>query len=284
MSGLVTVGRLVFGGWLIVLGLNCFYPLIPITISDGDLSKILITAFRDTGLLGAVALAFLPLGALIVADRLTVLALGAALPVFVCGLYWACFLEHSSGLALLVIISLTINIRLLAAYWPYISQLFEMKARSASETGAEQSPLWRWAEVLSRYVWGIWFVWSGTFHFYSPPIYGDQPLAVELMVALIQTRLYEIVKGVEIIGGVTVLARRWAPLGLLINVPINLVVMYWDGYLQGQLGALGLIIVLLTFVFTAIMMWSYRAYYRPLLSWRPRHQWVAPLPSGRKAA
>lgn len=280
MAKAVAAGRMIFGVWLILLGLDNFFPffslsfstdsVLPVSGSSAELSAQLIAAFRDTGLLAITAAALIVAGALIVIDRLTVLALMVPLPVFVCALYWASFLERSSPLVLLILICITVNVRLLIAYWPYVRQLLLMKTPSATDTGDDSGAFWPWAEGISRYVWAIWFVWSGTFHFYAPPIYGVQPLAAQLMIALDQSHLYELVKGVEVIGGLAVLFRRWAPLGLLANVPVTLVVMYWDGVLEGQFGALGLIIVALTFGFTAVLMRAYRSYYRPLLTWRPR--------------
>lgn len=283
MPGFLAVCRCLFGIILMVLGVDHFAPMfaltfstasvLPVTDQDARLSAELIAAFRDSGLMGIASAGLIGAGALVIADRLTVLALLVPLPVFFCALYWAVLLEHSSPLVLLILIALAADLRLLVAYRPYIDPLFEKRAKSAREAGTETSAFWWWAEAASRYVWGIWFVWSGTFHFYTSPIFGEQPLGAQLMHALVDTHLYEAVKGVELLGGIAVLARRWAPLGLLINVPITLVVMYWDGYLEGQLGTLGLFIVALTLGFTAVIMWAYRDWYSPLLTWRPQHVW-----------
>ena len=263
--------RLLLGAGVILLGLNHWPHFLPPTEPGSALSAQLVAAFADTGLTGFAAAVLLLSGAFIIANRLTVLALVLTTPILVCGAFWAIFLEGKPVLILAALAGLAGAGMLLLAYWPHVRQLFDPRAKSAVEDGTDTSPLWRRTEVISRYVWGLWFVGSGLYHFVTPPIYGDRPLAVQLITALVDTGLYEVVKGVEFLGGATVLFRRWAPLGLLVNAPIETVVLYWDGCLQGQFGVFGLFIVATTLFFTLVMLRAYRAYYLPVLAWRPVH-------------
>jgi uncharacterized membrane protein YphA (DoxX/SURF4 family) len=92
--------------------------------------------------------------------------------------------------------------------------------------------------------YGVWFVrllfasWmlpAGVNHFYElfPQPMGNQPLSQELIVALIDTELFALVKLVELVAGVGVLFGLYTPLMLLICMPVSFGVFYWDAPLEG---------------------------------------------------
>lgn len=208
-------------------------------------------------------------GVCILANRMTILALAGAISVMVASAYWA-LLTMETEPVLVVGATLLVIAMLLLGYWPYYKQLLKMRTQSRTETGQETSIFWRRAESISRYIWGGWFIISGLFHFFTGPIIGTDALAVQLMMALLHSGMYEVVKGVEAIGGLAVLSRRWAPLLLVVNVPITFVVVYWDVLLQDPFGIIGLSVMVLTVGTTVILLRAYREYIIPLATWAPQ--------------
>ena len=86
-----------------------------------------------------------------------------------------------------------------------------------------------------RLVFGAWMVPAGLNHFYSlfPQPMGTKPLSHELIVALLNSHLFDIVKAVELIAGLCVLTGFYAPLALVVCMPVSFCVFYWDTPLEG---------------------------------------------------
>ncbi len=268
MTTLNMLGRFLLGPWLVFLALNHWAHIVQPsfgTATAQELSK----AFADTGLTSIASVILLAAGLCLLANRLTILALAASVSVMVAAAYWS-LLTMEIVPIVAVGLSLLTSALLLLGYLPYYRQMLAMRTPSRSETGQETSQFWRRAESISRYIWGGWFIISGLFHFVTGPIIGTDPLAVQLMMGLLHSGMYELVKAVEAIGGLAVLSRRWAPLLLVVNVPITFVVVYWDVILQDPFGIIGLAVMTLTVGTTAILLRAYRDYIAPLLTWAPR--------------
>jgi hypothetical protein len=62
---------------------------------------------------------------------------------------------------------------------------------------------------------------------------GSQPLSHELIVALIDSHLFDLVKAVELLAGISVLTGFYTPLALLLCMPVSFSVFYWDAPLEG---------------------------------------------------
>ena len=93
----------------------------------------------------------------------------------------------------------------------------------------------KYAVWFVRLVFAAWMIPAGLNHFvplFPQPI-GSQPLSHELIVALIDSHLFDIVKAVELIDGVSVLIGFYTPLFLLICMPVSFCVFYWDTPLEG---------------------------------------------------
>jgi uncharacterized membrane protein YphA (DoxX/SURF4 family) len=93
----------------------------------------------------------------------------------------------------------------------------------------------KYAVWFLRLVFGAWMVPAGLNHFYPlfPQPMGSKPLSHELIVALLSSHLFAIVKAVELIAGVCVLTGIYAPLALIICMPVSFCVFYWDTPLEG---------------------------------------------------
>jgi len=88
---------------------------------------------------------------------------------------------------------------------------------------------------ILRLIFGAWMVPSGLNHFYPlfPQPMGSQPLSHETIVALLDSHLFDIVKAVEFIAGVSVLTGIYTLLALVICMPVSFCVYWWDNPLEG---------------------------------------------------
>ena len=93
----------------------------------------------------------------------------------------------------------------------------------------------KYAVWFVRLVFAAWMIPAGLNHFVPlfPQPMGSQPLSHELIVALLDSGLFDIVKAVELIAGVCVLTGFYAPLALLLCMPVSFCVFYWDAPLEG---------------------------------------------------
>ena len=93
----------------------------------------------------------------------------------------------------------------------------------------------KYAVWFVRLVFGAWMVPAGLEHFIPifPQPMGSQPLSEELIVALLNSHLFDIVKAVELIAGLCVLTGFYAPLAVVMCMPVSFCVFYWDTPLEG---------------------------------------------------
>ena len=93
----------------------------------------------------------------------------------------------------------------------------------------------KYAVWFVRLVFAAWMIPAGLNHFVPlfPQPMGSQPLSHELIVALIDSHLFDLVKAVELIAGVCVLTGFYTPLALLLCMPVSFCVFYWDAPLEG---------------------------------------------------
>jgi uncharacterized membrane protein YphA (DoxX/SURF4 family) len=88
---------------------------------------------------------------------------------------------------------------------------------------------------LVRLVFASWMIPAGVNHYVRlfPQPMGSQPLSHELIVALIDSNIFDVVKTVELLAGVMVLVGSFTPLGLLLCMPVSFCVFWWDAPLEG---------------------------------------------------
>ncbi len=93
----------------------------------------------------------------------------------------------------------------------------------------------KYAAWVVRLVFAAWMIPAGLNHFVTlfPQPMGSQPLSQEMIVALIDSHLFDLVKVVELVAGVFVLVGFHAALGVLICVPVSFCVFWWDAPLEG---------------------------------------------------
>jgi uncharacterized membrane protein YphA (DoxX/SURF4 family) len=93
----------------------------------------------------------------------------------------------------------------------------------------------KYALWFVRLVFAAWMIPAGLNHFVRlfPQPMGSQPLSHELIVALLDSHLFDIVKAVEFIAGAMLLLGYYPALGLVICMPVSFNVFYWDTPLSG---------------------------------------------------
>ena len=93
----------------------------------------------------------------------------------------------------------------------------------------------KYALWFVRLVFAAWMIPAGLNHFVPlfPQPMGSKPLSHELIVALIDSHLFDLVKAVELIAGISVLTGFHLPLALLLCMPVSFCVFYWDTPLEG---------------------------------------------------
>ncbi len=93
----------------------------------------------------------------------------------------------------------------------------------------------KYAVWFVRLIFGAWMVPAGLNHFVPlfPQPMGSQPLSHEVIVALLQSHLFDLVKAVEFIAGISVLSGLYTPLVLVMCMPVSFCVFYWDTPLEG---------------------------------------------------
>ncbi|MCJ2181799.1 hypothetical protein MTR62_03630 [Novosphingobium sp. 1949] len=119
---------------------------------------------------------------------------------------------------------------------------------------------------VSRMVFGGWYLFSGVEYFtpFDLQPLGNTALGQEFTLALIHSGLFAWVKVAEIAIAVLVLADRLMPLVAAAAVPLTVVIAYWNFALEW--GVVEVVFGALTVLFNAVLLWPYRAYYRPMLT------------------
>jgi len=87
-----------------------------------------------------------------------------------------------------------------------------------------------------RFWYAAWMIPAGLEHFYhiypQPGANSSHPLAAQMLSALLDTHLFDLVKAVELITGVAVLFGFFTPLSLLLCMPVAFCVFWWDAPLS----------------------------------------------------
>src|SRR5262245_21454784 len=93
----------------------------------------------------------------------------------------------------------------------------------------------KYAVWFVRLLFAAWMIPAGVNHFLRlfPQPMGSQPLSHELIVALLDSHLFDLVKAVELIAGISVLTGFYMPLGLIPCMPVSFCLFYWDTPLEG---------------------------------------------------
>lgn len=124
----------------------------------------------------------------------------------------------------------------------------------------------KYAVHAFRILFGFNFLVNGLnpfWHFYELP--PPTPAAGAFAGALMATGyLFTLVKVVEIVVGVFLLANRFVPLGLVLIAPISLNIFLFNTLLDPAAAPLGILVL----VSNGYLCFAYLAYYRPFLAFK----------------
>jgi len=130
-----------------------------------------------------------------------------------------------------------------------------------------------YAATICRIAFGAWNLFFGLVFFFD--IFGkkfviEQPMGhgeftPRLNQVLIDTHLFHVVKAIEIIVGIMLIANVGVPLALCVYFPITYVIFHTNLFLEdfkaGPFIAWAYLIVHL------FLLWVYRSYYASMLGW-----------------
>ena len=93
----------------------------------------------------------------------------------------------------------------------------------------------KYAIWFVRLIFAAWMIPAGLNHFIPlfPQPMGNQPLSTELITALLDSHMFDMTKAVELLAGLAVLTGFYAPLMVIVCMPVSFCVWYWDVPLQG---------------------------------------------------
>jgi hypothetical protein len=130
---LVLAGRLIFGAWMLVSGINYFFvSLYPMPTGHEPLAMQLMSALAHSHLLDLVMAIQLVTGALILVGVFVPLALCVVMPISVCAAFWE-VLDHEPGGVLLGLAAVALNGLLMLAYIDYYKGVLQRHALAIGE-------------------------------------------------------------------------------------------------------------------------------------------------------
>ena len=130
---LVLVGRLIFGAWMLVNGINHFFvALYPLPTAHAPLAMQLMNGVVNSHLIDVVMGIELVTGALILIGVFVPAALCVVMPLSVCAAFWA-LLDHTPLNLLLGLAAIALNGLLMLAYIDYYQGVLQRHALAVGE-------------------------------------------------------------------------------------------------------------------------------------------------------
>jgi uncharacterized membrane protein YhaH (DUF805 family) len=123
--------------------------------------------------------------------------------------------------------------------------------------------------LIARLVFGAWMLVNGANHFFLsfwPEPIGHEPLAIQLMTALVHSRLFDVAMFIQLMTGALILTGILVPVALCVVMPISTCALYWSVVLDHQ--ALGAVFALVAFALNGLLMLAYIDYYKGALQKR----------------
>lgn len=253
--------RLIFAAWMIPAGLNHFVPLFPQPMGNQPLSTELITALLDSHQFDLTKAVELLAGLAVLTGSYAPLMLVVCMPVSFCVWYWDTPLQGwGTSSAIFGWAVLVCNLVLCLSY---IDTYRAMLAPRARPHGAKN------AVLAGRVVLGAFMLVSGANRLFGPwlpvPV-GHTPLSIELMTALVDSRLIYVVAGIQLVTGALILAGLFVPLALCVVMPLSVCAAFWAVILDRTPS--GAAVALVALALNAWLMLTYIDAYKPMLKRR----------------
>jgi len=131
---LVLIGRIIFGAWMVVNGVNYFFVSIyALPTGTEPLAIQLMNGLVHSNLLDVVMVVQLATGVLILAGVFVPLALCLVMPISVCAAFWAVLLDHQPLWAIIALATVALNGLLMLAYIDYYKGVLQRRALAVGE-------------------------------------------------------------------------------------------------------------------------------------------------------
>ncbi|NSX14703.1 DoxX family protein [Cupriavidus taiwanensis] len=133
--------------------------------------------------------------------------------------------------------------------------------------------------ILMRLTLGAWMINSGMSHWLTnwgyPPIFpqplGSLPASNQMLVTLLETGVFDMVKACELIAGVLLLLDLFVPFALAMTLPISIMVFFNAIVLNLRYSLLfSTSMSVWCLYLNVILMLAYLRYYLPMLTCRAR--------------
>jgi hypothetical protein len=120
--------------------------------------------------------------------------------------------------------------------------------------------------LVGQLIFGAWMLLSGVnyffVHLWVQPV-GHEPLAVQLMAALVHSRLLDVAMTIQLITGALILTGFIVPVALCVVVPVNTCAVYWAVILEHQ--PVDALLALVALALNGALMLAYIDYYQGVL-------------------
>ncbi len=248
--------RLLFAAWMIPAGVNHFLPIFPQPMGSQPLSQELIRALLDSHLFDLVKAVELIAGVGVLLGYYTPLMLVICLPVSFNVFYWDAPLEGwGSRAAQFGYATLFTNAVLCLAWHKSFQSMFALRSEPANKQLA----------LIGRLLFGGWMLLNGANYLllslWAMPA-GSEPLALQLMTSLVNSRLLDVAMAMQLVFGALILAGVCVPAALCLLMPISTCALYWALLDQQALHAL---LALVGFGLNGLLMLAHLLYYRDIL-------------------
>ncbi|MEP7314900.1 MAG: hypothetical protein ABI859_20135, partial [Pseudomonadota bacterium] len=184
--------RFWYAAWMIPAGVEHFYHIYPQPGSNSShpLAAQMLDALLHTHLFDLVKAVELITGLAVLFGFFTPLSLLMCMPVAFCVFWWDSPLsEWNTGSMIAGGRVLASNVLLCVAYILSFRSMFAVRASVANSV---QFPTAKQLTLAARVIFGAWLLLNGANHFFfslwSTPA-GQEPLSMELMSALVDSRL-----------------------------------------------------------------------------------------------
>ena len=120
--------------------------------------------------------------------------------------------------------------------------------------------------LVMRLIFGAWMLANGANHFwlsFVPEPIGHEPLAVQLMAALVHSRLMDVAMLIQLAAGALIFTGFLVPVALCVVAPISTCAVFWSVVLEHQ--PLGAVLALAAFALNGLLMLAYVDYYKGVL-------------------
>ena len=120
--------------------------------------------------------------------------------------------------------------------------------------------------LIARVVFGAWMLANGVNHFflalYPEPV-GHEPLAIQLMTALVHSRLFDVAMAIQLVAGALILSGVLLPVALCVVTPVNVCAVFWALVLDHR--PLPALLALVALGLNGALMLAYIDYYKDML-------------------